>query len=63
MKKIDLNSEELIFLKAKEVIKIFRITAGTLYHWTNSGILKSYKITSRTIRFKKSDILKILNPK
>jgi len=63
MTKIDLNSEELIFLKAKEVIKIFRITTPTLYVWINSGILKSYKITSRTIRFKKSDILKILNPK
>jgi len=63
MTKIDLNSEELIFLKAKEVIKIFRITTPTLYVWINSGILKSYKITSRTIRFKKNDILKILNPK
>ena len=62
MTQLDSNNDNETFLKSSEVLKILRITTPTLYVWINTGILKSYRIGEKTIRFKKSDILEILKP-
>ena len=62
MIQLDLNNENEILLKSSEVKKLLKITTPTLYVWINTGILKSYRIGEKTIRFKKSDILEILKP-
>ena len=62
MIQLDLNNDNEILLKSSEVKKLLKITAPTLYVWINTGILKSYRIGEKTIRFKKSDILEILKP-
>lgn len=43
------------YLTGKEVEEAFSITAATRYEWHKSGLLKPYKIGSRT-RYLKSDI-------
>ena len=62
MTQLDSNNDNETFLKSSEVLKILRITNPTLHVWINNGILKSYRIGEKTIRFKKSEILEILKP-
>ena len=62
MTQLDSNNDNETFLKSSEVLKILRITTPTLYVWINNGMLKSYRIGKKTIRFKKSDVLEILKP-
>ena len=62
MIQLDLNNENEILLKSSEVKRLLKITAPTLHIWINNGILKSYRIGEKTIRFKKSEILEILKP-
>lgn len=62
MTQLDSNNENETFLKSSEVLKILRITTPTLYVWINNGMLKSYRIGKKTIRFKKSDVLEVLKP-
>lgn len=62
MTQLDSNNDNETFLKSSEVLKILRITTPTLYVWINNGMLKSYRIGKKTIRFKKSDVLEVLKP-
>ena len=62
MTQLDSNNDNETFLKSSEVLKILRITNPTLHVWINNGILKSYRIGEKTIRFKKSDVLEVLKP-
>ena len=62
MTQLDSNNDNETFLKSSEVLKILRITNPTLHVWINNGMLKSYRIGKKTIRFKKSDVLEVLKP-
>lgn len=53
----DLNSKE--WLTTKETESILKISSVTRWNWTNTGILKSYKIGHR-LRYRKDEVLKAL---
>lgn len=53
----DLSSKE--WLTSKETETILKISSVTRWTWTNSGILKSYKIGNR-LRYRKDEVLKAL---
>jgi hypothetical protein len=49
-------------LKASEVKQYLKIGTNALWAYTTSGLLPSYRIGSKTIRFKKADVLALLVP-
>lgn len=49
-------------LKANEVRKLLNISTGTFWKYVNNGMLKSYRIGTQTIRFRRSEVLEILKP-
>lgn len=53
----DLLAKE--WLTTKETELILKISNVTRWNWTNSGILKSYKIGSR-LRYRKDEVLNAL---
>lgn len=54
-KKPDLNSK--LMLTVGDVSKLLGVTPNTVRHWSNQGILKTYRITHRgDRRFKREDI-------
>lgn len=44
----------------KETAELFSVSLVTIHDWSNSGILKSYKVGNRTY-FKRSECMKVLN--
>ena len=62
---LDLQTPGLVekpLLKSAEVCEIFRISRQTLHAWVREGILKSYKIKSRTF-FLTNDITNLVKTK
>ncbi len=54
------NENEL--MKPAEVAHLLNIHINTVRRWSNEGILRAYRISSRgDRRFKKQDILNLLN--
>ena len=53
---------DVIWLRANEVRSILKISQSALHAYVKSGFLKSYKMGSRTLRFKESDVLQIIQP-
>ncbi len=53
----DLNSKE--HWTSKETEHFLKISSVTRWNWTNSGILKSYKIGNR-LRYRKDEVLQAL---
>lgn len=47
-------------LSRKEAAKIFGVHPGSLKRWEKSGKLRSIKLTARCIRYKKSDVIALL---
>jgi len=54
------DNQEL--LSAKEVKMMLKISTTALWRYVNEGVLKSYRIGDRTIRFKKNEVLETLKP-
>jgi excisionase family DNA binding protein len=52
------DNEEL--LTATEVKEMLKISTTALWRFVNEGVLKSYRIGDRTIRFKKNEVLETL---
>ncbi len=49
-------------MKPGEVAHLLKIHINTVRRWSNEGILKAYRISSRgDRRFKKEDVLNLLN--
>ncbi|MGB4837648.1 MAG: helix-turn-helix domain-containing protein [Saprospiraceae bacterium] len=55
--KKDLYAKE--WLNSKETESFLKISSVTRWNWTNSGILKSYKIGNR-LRYRKDEVLQAL---
>ncbi len=55
--KKDLFAKE--WLNSKETEFLLKISSVTRWNWTNSGILKSYKIGNR-LRYRKDEVLQAL---
>jgi len=55
------NTETSEFITKKEVSKMLGVSMATINNWVRKGILNSTKVQS-TVRFKKSEILKLLEP-
>lgn len=53
----ELYSKE--YLTTKETESILKISSVTRWNWTNTGILKSYKIGNR-LRYRKDEVLQAL---
>jgi len=53
----DLHAKE--WLSSKETQTLLKISSVTLWSWSRSGLLKSYKIGNR-IRYRKDEVLKAL---
>lgn len=47
-------------LTIEDIMEIFSVSRVTVISWINRGILKAYKPTKRTIRFKEKDVLLFL---
>jgi hypothetical protein len=56
---IKASTEDNDFITRQETASILKISMVTLHHWTNKGLIKHYKISSR-VRYKKSEVLKML---
>jgi excisionase family DNA binding protein len=54
------DNQEL--LTATEVKEMLKISTTALWRFVNEGVLKSYRIGDRTIRFKKNEVLETLKP-
>ena len=54
-----METENLI--TEKELSKIIGISKVSLHFWRNKGKIPYYKLGTRTIRYKLSDVLKKLN--
>lgn len=51
-------------LKAQEVADFFDVDIKTVYNWANCfGILPRVKIGTKTVRFKREDILNFKKPR
>jgi hypothetical protein len=50
------KSDDPILLSRQETAELFKISLVTLHEWTNTGILKSYKISGR-VYYKKHEVL------
>lgn len=53
----DLQAKE--YLTTKETETILKVSPVTRWNWTNSGILKAYKVGSR-LRYRKDEVLQAL---
>ena len=51
--------DPIIWVTRKEAAELIGVSLVTIYNWTKAGVINPYKIGSR-VRFKKSDIEKIL---
>ncbi len=58
-RKEDTTSEETPYIKIDAVCKILQISKPTVYQWIRDGIIKIYKVSSRTY-FNKEEILDFL---
>jgi excisionase family DNA binding protein len=47
-------------LTIREVAERLRIATGTAYHWLNPGRLPCVRLSSRCVRFRESDVEKML---
>ena len=52
------DNQEL--LNANEVKALLKISTSALWKYVRNGVLKSYRIGDRTIRFKKNEVLETL---
>ena len=52
--------QKLEYYTRKETADILQVSLPTLNKWTNQGEIKSFKIGSRKVRYKKKDIEKLL---
>ena len=57
-KLLNSGTEDFDLISVKEASRILGVSLGAIYHWINSGELKSKRIGS-VIRVFKSDILKM----
>lgn len=59
---MDQHTSENELMKPGEVAHLLNIHINTVRRWSNEGILKAYRISSRgDRRFKKEDVLNLLN--
>lgn len=60
-----INKNENIdkLLTPQEVCSILKIKTSTLYNWVYFKKIKAIKFSKRMIRFKKEDVLKLLEEK
>jgi excisionase family DNA binding protein len=62
MKKQQVHNDNQELLSANEVKAILKISTSALWKYVRSGVLKSYRVGKRTIRFKKNEVLETLKP-
>lgn len=56
------NNEDLdvLFLTSEEVIRILRISRRTLQNYRTDSKIPFYRLTGRTVRYRKEDVIKFL---
>jgi excisionase family DNA binding protein len=55
------SDETALFITRQDVAEIFGVSLPTVHTWTNTGILKAYKIGNKT-RYKKAEVLEACKP-
>ena len=50
------NNRERLLLDIKEVAELTGFSPGSLYHWVSQGRIPFVRISSRCIRFRRSDL-------
>ncbi len=56
------NAEIVPMLTVREVARLLNIHSNTVRRWSNRGILRAYRITSRgDRRFRRDDIVRFLD--
>ena len=58
-----LSNEDNYLLTRKEVAKLLRISLPTLHDWTNKDIIQSYSLGLNRRRYKRDEVLAMLNAK
>ena len=48
-------------LTTREVAKLLRVNASTVYRWRQDGILRGIKV-GKTVRFRRAEVLALLEP-
>ncbi len=48
--------EDLQLLTAGEVARLLRVSPSTVFKWSKSGIIPSYRLHQKSLRFKREDI-------
>jgi predicted site-specific integrase-resolvase len=51
------ENAKTLFLTTEEVMRILRVSKRTLQNYRNESKLHFYKMSSKTIRYKESDVL------
>lgn len=47
-------------LTIKEAVSILKVSKRTLYNWIKAGKLPYIKLSNRTLRFKETDIMRLI---
>ena len=48
--------EEFQLLRAEDVARILKVTPSAVFKWARSGVIPSYRIHEKSLRFKMEDI-------
>ena len=54
------ENTKALFLTTEEVLRILRVSKRTLQNYRSESKLRFYKVSSKTIRYKNSDVITFL---
>ena len=52
--------QDLQLLRAEDVAQILKVTPSAVFKWAKAGVIPSYRINEKCLRFKRGDIAALI---